>query len=200
MATSRTWSCTLPRCPSWGVGDGGRFIASQGRHLAPCCPATRCRGKPAESGRPFQHVCPQNGPADRPRPATPARRVQVADGYRPPMLATVPAGARAAIEACWKGDADLRPTAAEVVERLVKLQESGELPLSPSNDQRAQNSRQQPQAALPLQQSCRLVLRMLAASSQAGQGVTSLAERLPAAVQAKSLRRPTRQVAGAAAP
>lgn len=50
---------------------------------------------------------------------------QVADGYRPPMLATVPPSVQDAINACWKGSAQLRPTARAVVEMLEAIEASG---------------------------------------------------------------------------
>lgn len=52
---------------------------------------------------------------------------KVADGYRPPMLATVPPSVQDAINACWKGSAQLRPTARAVVEMLEAIEASGEI-------------------------------------------------------------------------
>lgn len=52
--------------------------------------------------------------------------MQVADGYRPPMLSTVPDSVKDVITACWKGHADLRPTANEVVVMLEGIEASGE--------------------------------------------------------------------------
>jgi hypothetical protein len=51
--------------------------------------------------------------------------MQVADGYRPPLPAGLPAGLAVAINACWKGDTDLRPTARQVVQMLQAIRDSG---------------------------------------------------------------------------
>ena len=50
----------------------------------------------------------------------------MAEGYRPPLLKGLPPALVEVIEACWKGDAQLRPTAREVVERLEAVRASGE--------------------------------------------------------------------------
>lgn len=52
---------------------------------------------------------------------------QVADGYRPPLPAGLPAALADVINACWKGDPDLRPTARQVVQMLQAVRDSGEL-------------------------------------------------------------------------
>ncbi|PSC71652.1 Dual specificity kinase shkE isoform B [Micractinium conductrix] len=52
---------------------------------------------------------------------------KVAEGYRPPLLPSLPGSVKKAIEECWKGDPGLRPTAREVVEKLQAICNSGEL-------------------------------------------------------------------------
>jgi len=58
-------------------------------------------------------------------PAHALLALQVAEGYRPPLMPSLPPSVREAIEACWKGDASLRPSAGGVVEMLQKIQQSG---------------------------------------------------------------------------
>lgn len=59
-----------------------------------------------------------------PSPNSPSP-LQVADGYRPPILDNVPASVAGVIESCWKGPPDLRPSAREVVARLEAIQAAG---------------------------------------------------------------------------
>ena len=58
-------------------------------------------------------------------PTTRPLLLQVAQGYRPPLPDSLPPSVAAVIEACWKGDPDLRPTAGKVVEMLQAIQASG---------------------------------------------------------------------------
>ena len=51
----------------------------------------------------------------------------MADGYRPPMVPSVPPAVAMIIERCWKGSSGLRPSARSVVVALEHIQESGEL-------------------------------------------------------------------------
>lgn len=51
---------------------------------------------------------------------------KVAEGYRPPLLKGLPPSLVDVIQACWKGDAELRPTAREVVALLEAVRDSGE--------------------------------------------------------------------------
>jgi hypothetical protein len=133
----------------------------QGRPGTLLSPASPCRSSLHGPSRVLQPspACLSRHALQRASSATslavPACPLQVADGYRPPMLATVPVGVREAIEVCWKGDADLRPNAAEVVERLTKLQESGEA----CHAYGAQGARHWPHATLTRQPSCRPLLR-----------------------------------------
>ena len=71
------------------------------------------------------------GPATHPNtPPNPTRKPpilapQVADGYRPPLLPTLPESVKAVIKACSKGLPELRPTAREVVAQLEAIRDSG---------------------------------------------------------------------------
>ncbi|PRW56224.1 Dual specificity kinase shkE [Chlorella sorokiniana] len=55
---------------------------------------------------------------------------KVANGYRPPLMPHLPDSVKQAIEACWRGSPELRPTAAQLVDMLAAIQDAGEVDTS----------------------------------------------------------------------